>query len=63
MGEPQHDEHDEALEATVSAALDDLLGAAPSELVEERPEPDDPSVENEAMSHLYRSPSRFYGLG
>ena len=52
-----------ALREAVDRALDDLLGAQPTELVEERSEPKDPSDENEAMAHLYRAPSRFYDLG
>ena len=47
----------------VDKALDALLGQSPTELVEEQPEVKDPSDENEAMAHLYRAPSRFYGLG
>lgn len=57
------EERADDLTDAVGAALDDLLGPAPTDLVEEQPEPTDPGDENEAMAHLYRSPSRFYGLG
>lgn len=47
----------------VDAALDELLGPTPTAFVEEQAVPKSPSDENEAMAHLYRSPSRLYGLG
>lgn len=53
----------DALTDAVGAALDDLLGPTPTVFVEEQAEPKSPSDENEAMAHLYRSPSRLYGLG
>ena len=54
---------DESLRRAVDAALDDLLGPPPDDLVEERPEPPSPEDEQEAQAHRYRSPSRFYDLG
>jgi hypothetical protein len=57
------DSPNDGFSGAVDAALDDLLGPVPTDLVEEQPEPDDPADENEAKAHLYRSPSKLYGLG
>lgn len=62
-GAMEPEDRDEQLLGAVDAALDELLGPEPTDFVEERPETTDPSVEDEAKAHLYRSPSRFYGLG
>ena len=54
---------DERLLGAVNAALDDLLGPEPTDLVEEQAETTDPSVGDQAMAHLYRSSVRLHGFG
>ena len=53
---------DSKLTEAVDDALDDVLGAAPTELVEERPEPRDPTAEEEAIAAVRRLHQRGYGL-